>query len=727
MPASLFRRAAGSVGLLAAGIALHLDAQSPPPVTLKKEVADTYFGTVVVDPYRWMEAPTAQNPEFRSWLEAQNRFTRSALDRIPGRAELAARILALDDSTVSVGPLDIAVERWFYLKSEPGAQSRKLYVRSGPTGPERLLLDPDTMPAPGNSHNAVDYLQPSPNGKYLAYGLSSGGSEKSVLHIMDVSSGRVLPDAIDRAQFPAVSWSPDGRSFFYNRLSAAGDSNPALRYRNSRAYRHVVGRAGDSDEVLLGAGLAASVPIGPDDFPIIVSPQGSRQLLALVTYGVQNEVTAYAARRESLRGSSTKWVKLVDLDDQVTALAVHGDDVFLLSHKDAPRFKVLRTRLGSAGPSPVEEVLPAGTAVIESISAAGDALYVQALEGGLGRLLRLPYGGGPATRITLPVEGAIDFVVTDPRRPGATFRLQSWTRSPLWYAYDPATRSVRDTRVVGPSPVDFSKMESAEVQARSGDGTMVPLSIVYPKGLRLDGTHPTLLDGYGSYGFSINPFFRPSLLAWLERGGVYAVAHVRGGGENGEDWHLAGKGAQKPNTVADFIACAEYLIKQGYTSSSRLSGTGTSAGGITIGRAITQRPDLFRAAIPRVGVLNALRVEHEPGGPANIPEFGTTATESGFRALLAMDALHEVKPGTRYPAVLLTAGINDSRVEAWQPAKMAAALQEASTSGYPILLRVDFDAGHGMGLTKSQRSAELADIYAFLLWQLGPPGVRLSP
>ena len=259
------------------------------------------------------------------------------------------------------------------------------------------------------------------------------------------------------------------------------------------------------------------------------------------------------------------------------------------------------------------------------------------------------------------------------------------------------------------------------------DGTMIPLSFVYPRGLRRDGSHPALLEGYGAYGISLDPFFRPALLAWLERGGVYAVAHVRGGGEFGEEWHLAGKLATKPNTWRDFIACAEFLVKQGYTSPAHLAGTGTSAGGILIGRAITERPDLFRAAVPQVGAVNALRTEHEPGGPANIPEFGTTADSAGFLALKEMDALIHLKRGTRYPATLFTAGIFDSRVEPWQPGKMVAAMQAQGNDQRPVLFRVDFDAGHGMGLTKSQRSAQLADVYGFLLWQLGAPAFQLAP
>jgi prolyl oligopeptidase len=718
-----------AAAVVALAVASHptVGATQSYPATPEREVADSYFGTVVLDPYRWMEAPTDKNPDFRRWLEAQNQHARSTLDRIPGRAALAERITRLNDTAVSVAAVDVQGGRWFYLKTEPGVEQRKLYVRDGPTGKERLLVDPQTLRAPEGSHLSIDYLFPSPDGRLLAYGLSASGSEKTVLHILDVGSGRVLPDSITRAQFPALSWESAGRAFFYNRLSQAGDTNPAERYRNSRAYRHLVGQPVEQDEELLGPGTNKAVKVGPDDFPVVYTPAGTPYIFAYIAHGVKPEITLYSARRDALDGSGTRWRKVADVDDGVTNFTARGEDLFLLTHRDAPRFKVIRTKAGAPDLANSDIVVPPGRAVVQNIGAASDAVYVQELEGGLARLRRVPYTGGSGEQVRLPFDGAIDFFNADVRRAGVIVRLQSWTHSPLWYAYDPAKKALSDTRLVAPAPIDYSKMESVEVEAPSADGTMVPLSIVYQRGVSLDGSHPTLLEGYGSYGITLDPFFRPALLAWLERGGVYAVAHVRGGGENGEDWHQAGKEATKPNTVADFIACAEYLVKKGYTSPAHLAGTGTSAGGITIGRAITERPDLFRAAIPRVGVMNALRTENEPGGPANIPEFGTVRNESGYRALLAMDAVHNVKPNTRYPAVLLTAGLHDSRVEAWQPAKMTAALQKNSTSGYPVILRVDFDAGHGMGLGKSQRSAELADIYAFLLWQLGASGFQLSP
>ena len=408
------------------------------------------------------------------------------------------------------------------------------------------------------------------------------------------------------------------------------------------------------------------------------------------------------------------------------AAEFRGSDVYLLTHKDAPRFKVLRMRVDAPDLAKAELVVPEGEAVLTAIAVAKDALYVKELERGLGRIRRVPFGTTGGTRLALPADGAIAAMATDRRRPGVVFPLEGWTRSRLWYRYDPADGRVTDTRLLPSAPVDVSSLESVEVEAPSHDGEMVPLSIVYRKGVARNGSNPALLVGYGAYGITLDPFFNPMGLAWLERGGVFAVAHVRGGGEHGEEWHLAGKRGNQAEHLEGLHRLCRVPGEGGVYLSAAPGRHGTSAGGILIGRAITERPDLFRAAVPRVGVMNALRVEHEPGGQANIPEFGTTTTEAGFQALREMDAVEHVRPGVRYPAVLLTAGINDSRVEAWQPAKMAAVLQERSAGG-PVLFRVGFDAGHGMGLTKDQRVEETADVYAFLLWQLGDAARSAMP
>jgi prolyl oligopeptidase len=370
-------------------------------------------------------------------------------------------------------------------------------------------------------------------------------------------------------------------------------------------------------------------------------------------------------------------------------------------------------------------VAPESDDVIKDIETAQDALYVQETDGILGVLKRLSYQGGTPEEVELPFEGAIGLSGMDERIPGALIVMTSWARAPRIYSFDPQKRTVTDTKLkpLGPND-DPSDVVSEEVKVKSWDGEMVPLSIVRKRGLKMDGSNPAILWGYGAYGISIDPGFDPTLLAWLEKGGVYAVAHPRGGGEYGEDWHKAGQKLTKPNTWRDFIACAEYLIDHHYTSAARLAGQGGSAGGITVGMAITERPDLFAAAIDQVGLSDALRFENTPNGPPNIPEFGSVRTQWGFEDLYAMSAYAHVRDGVHYPAVLLSTGWNDPRVASWQPGKMTARLQAATGSGKPVLLRVDYAAGHGIGSTKAQNDEERADRWSFVLWQFGVAGFQ---
>ncbi len=696
-------------------------AQAKLPHTPIRNVTEDYFGTSVSDPYRWLEKTS--DPEVVSWMKAQNDYTREALAKIPGRDKLLDRIKSLDNAGAVVSGLQVWGGRYFYFKTDPGSDNRKLYVRDTINAPERLLVDPEKLTTAEGKHFSIDYFQPSLDGNYVAYGISPGGSEDSVLHILESSTGKALSDVIDRAQFGQPIWLPDGKSFFMTRTQKLGPNDPpTAKYQKLRTYRHTLGSDPEKDPQVFGYDFIPSVKVTEDDFPVLIySPGAPKAIIGLVIHGVKNEKDFYVAPFEATPNKQTHWKKVADDSADITNFDLHGDDLFLLSHKDASRFKVLKTSLSHPDLAKASVVVPAGEPVIVNIVAAADGLYIQDLDGGLGKLRRLSYNGGSAESIQLPFEGAIQALVTNPTLPGAWLEMVSWTRSPLWYSLDAKTLKTEDTRIVPPSPVDFSGIVSEEVKARSADGTLVPLSIVHKRGIPMDGSNPTWLEGYGAYGITIDPSFRPTGLAFLERGGVFAVAHVRGGGEYGEDWHNGGRLLTKQHTIDDFIACAEYLIAKKYTSPAKLAGEGTSAGGITIGGAITQRPDLFAAALDRVGDSDALRSELMASGPANIPEFGTVKEADGFKALYAMDAYQHVKDGTKYPAVLLTTGVNDPRVAPWQAAKMTARLQAATTSGKPILLRVDYDAGHGLGSTKSQRDAELADEVAFLLWQFGVP------
>jgi len=697
-----------------------------PPVAPIRPVTTDYYGTKVVDPYRYIE--NLKDPQVEEWFKGQNAYARSVLAKIPGRDALLARIRELDASTpAKVSNVNqLPGERYFYEKMLSTEIISRLYIRDGLNGQERVLLDPAKYPAPPGSHNAISYYTPSWDGKIVAVGVSPGGSENAVIHILDADTGHEWPETIDRARFGGIAWRPDNHSFFYNRLQKLAPGQPLTdEEEKSITYLHILGTSVDKDVPVLGIALSPRVEIAATDIPFLSTDPISPWAIAYLAHGVLNEATMYRAPVDSIGKPDTPWEKVCDVADDVTGAALHGDDLYLLSHKDAARFKIIRTSLSHPDVEHAEVVVPEGQNVIKGLSAAQDALYVRETDGTVGLLERMAYARGKPENMTLPFEGTVAVASSDDRIPGVLMVMASWAKAPRIYAYDPQTQKISDTKLqpLGPND-DPSDVVSEEVKVKSWDGVMVPLSIVHKRGLKMDGSNPTLMRGYGSYGITIDPSFDPIILAWLEKGGVYVWAHPRGGGVYGEDWHKWGQKLTKPNTWRDFIACAEYLIDNHYTSTSKLAGQGTSAGGITIGRSFTERPDLFAAAIDRVGVSNAVRSEDTPNGPPNIPEFGTVKTQWGFEDLYAMDAYLHVRDGVHYPAILLTTGWNDPRVASWEPGKMTARLQAATGSGKPVLLRVEYTAGHGMGSTKSQVEDEMADDWSFLLWQFGVAGFQ---
>jgi len=693
-------------------------AQDSPPKAAIHEVTDTYFGIKIVDPYRWME--DAKSPETAAWMRGQADYTRAYLDRLPMRAQLLKRFEELSETGVRVSGVQRAGNFYFYYRVAPGENDRRLYVREGFKGAERLLVDPEKLSSPGKRYS-IDSYNPSFDGKYVSYTVSIGGSENGEMRVIETATGRDLGERIDRCRFGAGAWLPDNRSFLYNRLQKLAEGAPPTElYQKSRVYLHILGSNPDNDRAIFGYEVNPNIKMEPAPLPFVGVPLGSKYAFALVNSGVSPNSEYYFAPLDKLRETPIPWRRVAALEDEVAGFDLHGDDVYFTTYKNTPRFKVIRVNLAQPDLARAGTVFPASEAVVTNIGAAKDALYVQTLDGGMGKLWRVDYKSGAPRPIKLPYDGAGFIGWTDSQTDGLLFGLISWTKSETFFAFDPRTQTATDTTLVPPIPIDMSSIETASVKVKSHDGVMVPLVILYQRGLKRDGTNPTLLDGYGAYGITnTEPFFATGFLPWLERGGVIAMAGVRGGGEYGEEWHLAGKEKTKPNTWKDFIACAEYLINEKYTSAAHLSGMGGSAGGILIGNSITERPDLFGAAVDAVGDNNALRFETTSNGVPNIPEFGSVKTEEGFQALLAMDAYHKVKNGVKYPAVLLTTGINDPRVEPWMSAKMAARLQAASASGKPILLRVDYDAGHGFGSTKKQRNEQNADIHAFLFQQLG--------
>jgi prolyl oligopeptidase len=697
---------------------------TPPPLPPPKPVTQTMYGTTITDPYRYFE--DMNDPVTVAFFKDQNAYTRAVLDRLGApRQQLFDRIAQLDNTGASVSDVMRDGPYYFYMKLNPGDNSPKLYVRDADGGQERVLIDPQSLATAGK-HYTINYFLPSLDGKYVAYGISEGGSEAAVIHVVETATSQVLPDAIDRCYYEGVtSWLPDD-SFYYVRYPKLKPGEPATdKEIRSVAYLHVLGRDPDKDVAVFGYGVDPNVPFDPTDAPIVQYSPASPYILGVVVHGVQNELTIYAVRSSAINSANVDWKAVATVADDVTGFDLKGSTIYLQTHKDAPTFKVVATSLEAPAPASAQTIIAPSVSIVENVGVAADGLYVLSRNGGFGQITRValaPDGTpGAATNVRLPYQGSINTVVTDPRVAGATFGLTGWTHSLLIYAVD-ANGTVADTHLKALANVDTSPYTSSEVQARSADGTMAPLSIVYRRGLRLDGSHPTYLEGYSAYGITLEPSFSPTRIAWLERGGVFAVCHARGGGWYGEAWHQAGMIATKPHTWEDFVACGRYLIAHRYTSSAHLAGEGTSAGGVTIGRAITSQPHLFAAALDVVGMSNALRSEFTPNGPPNIPEFGTVKDEVGFKALYAMDAYQHVVPGTAYPAVMLVTGYNDPRVSSWELAKFTAALQGATTSGRPIMLRVDYDAGHGfLAASRKQSEQLLTDEYSFLLWQCGDP------
>jgi prolyl oligopeptidase len=712
-------------------------AQSPPsstgkpPVADLKPVTDDYFGTKIVDPYRWMEAGSTDT-KFLDFLKAQNDYTRAVLAPLAApRDKLLARLKELDNAVPVVGFPVSAGDKIFFQQTNPGARTGSLMVRAA-NATVTTLLDPESFAGKDN-HAAIDYFAPSFDGSLVVVGVSLGGSENSTIRVIDTASGKLLPDAITRTQYGSPAWREDGKSFYYTRLQQLpAGAPPAAIYENVKTFLHILGTDPDKDQAIFGPGVSPSVAIPLAGFTEIATTPDSPFVIGSSSAGTTEPPNIYLAKTEQATDSNTSWRKIVSSEDEISTgssspIALHASTLYLLLKKGTPNCRLVSIDLNHPDLATAHTILPESDAVLDGIYAAADGLYLVKRMGVGFELNRLDYDSSVAPqKIPLPYEGAILGVDANVLRPGAVFVMGSWTKPQKAFAYDPGKNQVFDLPIMPKHPADFSGVEAREVMIPSTDGAQVPLSIICKKNIKLDHSHPTHYEGYGSYGVSWDPYFDPRVLAWVERGGVMAYVHVRGGGEFGEKWHLAGQKKTKQHTIDDMIAAAQYLNNQGYSSPAHLSVRGTSAGGIAVGGAITQRPELFAAAIDNVGVTDTLHFQTTQGGAANIPEFGDVAVKDEYPALYAMSAYNHVVKSTAYPAVMGITGVNDPRVPSWIVAKFVAALQVATSSDRPILLRVDFDAGHGLGSSRTQREEQMADEWTFLLWQSGDPDFQLA-
>jgi prolyl oligopeptidase len=702
----------------------------PPPLP-PRPVVDNFYGTAVTDPYLYAE--NTADPVVAQWMRAQADATAAVLARIPGRDALLARLREIDAAAAgSVSAVQrTAGGRLFFSRREPGENQFKLVWRTGATGRDTVLVDPEALgQAAGKPLALVDW-KPSPDGRRVAYALQVAGSEIGEVHVIDVDSGRALAKPMDRIRFASVNWLDDGSGFFFARLREGYESLPATERFGDRTTHFFSVKSAQARPVF-SASRNADLGLPTYAGASIAQVPGTRVAMALVSLGVERNRMLYLADLTAATEGRATWRKVVDVTDQARVITVNRDWIYVMTSAQAPRHRVLRTPLRAPAMAKAEVVVPAGEAVIVNIAAARDALYVTSRTGAALQLTRRPHASPRrAEAVALPFEGTVSLLDVDARLPGAVVSVVGWTRAAQRFLLQPAggkpAAQLTPLTLVAAGSLDAPPgLTVREVEVASHDGVKVPVSIIARSDVKLDGSNPTVLFGYGAYGITENPFFNPRLLAWLEQGGVYVYAHVRGGGIRGTEWHLAGKQATKPNTWRDGIAVAEWLIANRYTSPQQLSIVGGSAGGIFVGRAITERPELFGAAVPAVGVMDAVRAELDPNGRANIPEFGTVDNEAGFRALYAMSSYHHVQDGVRYPAVLLVHGVNDTRVAVWQSVKFANRIASA-TRGGPVLMRLDYQLGHGQGSTRAQQLQQTADTWAFLLWQAGRPAFQPRP
>ena len=690
-------------------LAMSISAAVPP--TEKKPVTDEYHSVQVVDEFRWLEE--GDSAAVKAWTAAQNQYSRAWLESRADRAQIESKLKALyAQDTPSHTGLVARPGLLFALKFQPPKQQRLLVTLTSVNdlASEKVVLDPNEIEPKGQV--AMDWFVPSPDGKLIAVCLSEHGSEDGTLHFYRTDTGEPLPDQIKRVQYPtgggSAAWTPDSKGIFYTRYPHAGERPEADLNFYQQIYFHQLGTPTSSDEYSAGK-----------DFPRIAeielhTSDDGRWLLASVANGDGGEFSHHL--RETKAGSA--WRQITRHEDGIKEIDFSHDGaaLYLRSVKDSPRGKLLR--MPTTGVlSEAKVIVPESDAVIEGFLPTAKHLFIADMIGGPSRIRQLDLDGSHESVVPMPVASGIGgLLVMDER---LLFRQTSFVAPAAWMLYDPAKTSMEKTALFNTSPVDFGDIEAVREFAISKDGTKVPINILRRKGTPLDGSNPTLLYAYGGYGICMRPSFNFEHRLWFDRGGIYVVANIRGGGEYGEEWHLAGNLTKKQNVFDDFAACAEHLIQRGYTRADKLAVEGGSNGGLLMGAFLTQHPQLARAVVAHVGLYDMLRVELDPNGAFNVTEFGTVKDPAQFRALHAYSPFHQVKNGTPYPAVFFLAGETDGRVNPAHSRRMTAALQSATSSGNPVLARFSSASGHGMGTALSEKIAQKADVLAFLFDQLG--------
>jgi prolyl oligopeptidase len=688
------------------------NASKNPPKVKTDTVEDIVQGHKIADPYRWLEDPNSADTQ--EYVRQELAYTRSILDPLAGREQIQKRLTQL----LSIGTItapQVGGPYYFYTRREGMQNQPILFVREGVHGKDRALVDVNQLASDGTI--ALDWWFPSEDGKYVAYGTSASGSEESTLHLIESATGKLLPDTIDRTRFASLAWKKDNSGFYYTRHPQKGDLPEGEEVYHVKVFYHTLGTDSAKDPLIFDP-MTTGTGHTPQDIPgVQLADDDDRWLLTTVFKG-WSKSDLYL---QDLK-AGTPPVEITQGKNFLYSGEIFKGKLYIVSNEDAPHYRVFTVDASQASRENWKEIIPQTDAVLQGVSVLGGKLFAQYEKNASSQLRQFELNGKLLGDISLPAIGTVSGFSGKWDRQETFFGFQSFTIPPSVYQVDFSKRQTSLWDKVDSPGIDPSAYEVMQVWYASKDGTKVPMFVFHKKGLQLNGKNPTLLTGYGGFNISLTPNFVGSRYLWLEHGGVFAVANLRGGAEFGEDWHRAGMLQNKQNVFDDFIAAAEFLISDKITDKDHLAIQGGSNGGLLMGVMITQRPDLFRAVVCQVPLLDMLRYQNFQIAKLWIPEYGSADDPKQFDWLYAYSPYHHVKAGTEYPSIMFMTADTDTRVDPMHAKKMAALMQAEAANGQsherPILLRIEPKAGHGAGKPIAKQIEEGTDVYSFLFWQL---------
>jgi len=676
-------------------------AQIAYPDTARVDQVDTLHGERVADPYRWLENDVRQDAQVKAWVDAQNRVTDGFLETLPGRARIAARLKTLWNFE-KFGVPRVRGARIFFTRNAGLQNQFALYAQDGTVAEPRLLIDPNAWSKDGAT--ALGEWSPSRDGRLVAYSVQDGGSDWRTVKVLDAATGLDTSDRLDWVKFSGLAWNADGSGFYYSRFPAPqkGAEFQSLNL-NHKVYFHRLGTAQSADVLIYAT---------PEQPKLLHSVQTSDDGRWLLIYSAAGTDERYEVTAVDLAGDGKPHTLIKGFDHSWALAGTDGGTMFMVTNRDAPRYRLVALDAASPG-TPLRQIVAEGVGTIDAASLLGNRLMVSTLEDAKSVVRSYALNGGAPRTLALPGIGTATGFEGDADSPVTYYSYSSFNAPPTIYRYDASAN--RSTVFKAPSvPFDASQYEVKQIFFISKDGTRVPMFVAHRRGLDLATGAPTLLYGYGGFNVSLTPSFSVSRLAWMEMGGVLAVANLRGGGEYGKAWHDAGRLANKQNVFDDFIGAGEALVKAGITTPRQLAIQGGSNGGLLVGAVVNQRPDLFAAALPAVGVMDMLRFSQFTAGRYWTDDYGDPADLAAFRALRAYSPYHNIRAGQRYPAILVTTADTDDRVVPGHSFKYTAALQSAKLGDQPHLIRIETRAGHGAGKPTDKIIAEAADQWAFI-------------